>query len=54
MKPTFGVVVHGVPIWSVADIDKEAIIRKFKLENRRILGNHRIVEWRWLKPPKEN
>ena len=54
MKPTFGVVAHGVPIRSVADMDKEAVIRKFELENRRILGNHRIVEWRWLKPPKEN
>ena len=54
MKPTFGVVAHGVPIRSVADMDKEAVIRKFELENRRILGNHRIVEWRWLRPPKEN
>ena len=44
MKPTFGVVAHGVPIRSVADIDKEAVIRKFKLENCRILGNYRIIK----------
>ena len=54
MKPTFGVVAHGVPIRSVADMDKEAVIWKFKLENCRILGNHRIIKWRWLRPPKEN
>ena len=46
MKPTFRVVVHGVPIRSVTNMDKEAVIRKFELENRRILGNYRIVEWR--------
>ena len=34
-------------------MDKEAIIRKFELENRRAFGNHKIVKWRWLKPPKE-
>jgi len=44
MKLTFGVVAYGVPIRSVADIDKEAVIWKFKLENRRILGNYRIVK----------
>ena len=53
MKPTYGVVAHGVPIRSITDMDKEAVIRKFELENRRALGNHRIVDWRWLKPPKE-
>ena len=46
IKPTFKVVIYGVPIWSVADINKEAIIRKFKLENYRIFNNYRIVKWR--------
>jgi len=54
MKPIFRIVTHGIPIRSVANIDKEAIIRKFKLKNRRILNNHIIIKWRWLKPLKEN
>ncbi|XTI85846.1 hypothetical protein V2W45_1208824, partial [Cenococcum geophilum] len=53
IKPIYGVVAHGVPIRSVINMDKEAVIRKFKLENCRVFGNHRIVKWRWLKPPKE-
>ena len=44
MKLTFRVVIYGVPIRSVANIDKEAVIRKFKLENCRILSNYRIVK----------
>ena len=44
IKLTFRVVTHGIPIQSIADIDKEAVIRKFKLENCRILNNHRIVK----------
>ena len=44
MKPTFRVVIYSVPIQSVADMDKKAVIRKFKLENCRILNNHRIVK----------
>ena len=43
MKPIYGVVAHGILIRSVTNIDKEAIIRKFKLENYRALGNYRIV-----------
>ena len=43
IKPIYGVVAYGVLIWSVTNIDKEAIIRKFKLENYRALGNYRIV-----------
>ena len=53
IKPTYGVVTHGVPIRSVNDMEKEAVVRKFELENRRVLGSHRIVSWRWLRPPKE-
>ena len=44
MKLIFRVVTHSIPIQSVADIDKEAIIRKFKLENYRILSNYRIIK----------
>jgi hypothetical protein len=43
MKPIYGVVAYSVPIRSVTDIDKEAIIRKFKLENYRAFSNYRIV-----------
>ena len=43
MKPIYGVVAHGVLIRSVTNMDKEAVIRKFKLENRRVLGNYRII-----------
>ena len=44
IKLIYRVVAHGVPIWSIADIDKEAVIRKFKLKNCRILSNYKIVE----------
>ena len=44
MKPIYGVVAHNVLIRSVTDMDKEAVIRKFELENRRALGNYRIVD----------
>ena len=44
MKLIFRVVVYGVPIWSVANMDKEAVIRKFKLKNCRILSNYRIIK----------
>ena len=54
MKPTFRVVIYSVPIQSVADMDKKAVIRKFKLKNYRILSNYKIIKWRWLKPLKEN
>jgi hypothetical protein len=43
MKPIYGVVAHGIPIRSVTNIDKEAVIRKFKLENYRAFGNYRII-----------
>jgi hypothetical protein len=43
MKPIYGVVVHSILIRSVTNIDKEAVIRKFKLENCRVLSNYRII-----------
>jgi hypothetical protein len=43
MKPIYGVVVYGILIRSITNIDKEAIIRKFKLENYRALSNYRII-----------
>ena len=46
IKPTYGVVTHGVPIRLVNDMEKEAVVRKFELENRRVLGSYRIVSWR--------
>ena len=44
IKPIFKVVAYGVPIRSIADMDKEAIIKKFKLKNCRILNNYRIIK----------
>ena len=44
MKLIFKVVVYGIPIQSIANMDKKAIIRKFKLKNRKILNNYRIVK----------
>ena len=43
IKPTYGVVAYSVLIRSVTNIDKEAVIRKFKLENYRALSNYRII-----------
>jgi hypothetical protein len=52
LVPTYGVVVHGVPIKSMTD-NREAMLRKWEIENHSIIENHRIIDYHWLKKVRQ-
>lgn len=51
--PTFPVLLHGIPIKSWDMGNKKEMTELLRFENKQVLGNHRLVDARWLKKYKE-
>lgn len=53
MVPTYPVLVHAVPIKSIDLTRKDELFQLFSIENPETIGNHRLIDARWLKRYKE-
>jgi hypothetical protein len=53
LLPTYGVIVHGIPIKSVENLTKEEMLRKFEFENQRTLEENQLADYHWLKKARD-